>query len=67
YGDVNGDGKDDAADALEVLKSVVGKVKLTDAQLLAGDVNGDKAVNAQDALLILQKVVGKLPAYPVEI
>jgi len=67
YGDVTGDGKDDAGDALEVLKNVVGKVKFTDAQLLAGDVNGDKKVDAQDALMILQKVVGKLPHYPVEV
>lgn len=66
YGDVNGDGKDDATDALEILKSVVGKVTLNDAQNKAADTNGDSKVDAADALNILKKVVGKLGKYPVE-
>ncbi len=66
YGDVDGNGKVEATDALEVLKNVVGKVKFTDEQLLAADVNGDKKADAADALMILQKVVGKIDKFPVE-
>ncbi len=66
YGDVNNDGKSDAADALEVLKSVVGKVTFTDQQLKLGDVDGNGKSDASDALMILQKVVGKRDTFPVE-
>ncbi len=58
-GDIDGDNKIGAADALEALKHVVGKVTLTETQLLAGDVNKDNKVDAADALEILKKVVGK--------
>ncbi len=58
-GDIDGDGKISAADALEALKSVVGKVTLTDTQKLAGDVDKDGDVDATDALEILKEVVGK--------
>ncbi len=58
-GDIDGDGKISAADALEVLKSVVGKITLTDTQKLAGDVDKDGDVDATDALEILKEVVGK--------
>ncbi len=66
YGDVNGDGKDDAADALDVLKSVVGKVSFNADQFKAADTDGDGKADAADALNILKKVVGKLDKYPVE-
>lgn len=66
YGDVDGDTKISATDALEVLKSVVGKVELTAAQFKAADVSGDGKVGADDALLILQFVVGKIDHFPVE-
>ena len=58
-GDINGDGNINAKDALEALKSAVGKVKLNDAQKAAADVNGDGNVNAKDALEILKFAVGK--------
>ncbi len=66
YGDVDGDGKVSAADALEVLKSVVGKVTLTDEQKTAADVDGSGKVDATDALDILKKVVGNIDKFPVE-
>ena len=66
YGDVDGDTKVTAADALEVLKSVVGKVTLTDDQSKAADVDGSGKVDAADALEILKKVVGKIDKFPVE-
>ena len=58
-GDINADGNINAKDALEALKSAVGKVKLNDAQKAAADVNGDGNVNAKDALEILKYAVGK--------
>ncbi len=66
YGDVNGDGKDDASDALEILKYVVGKVNFDENQFKAADTNGDSKADAGDALNILKKVVGKLSQYPIE-
>lgn len=62
YGDVDGDGQIAAADALLVLKSVVGKVALTEAQQAAADFTfvvyeeAEHKVDTADALLILQKV-----------
>lgn len=61
-GDVDQNETISAADGLEVLKSVVGKVKLTEQQVAAADVNRDGTVSAADALLILQYIVGKVPA-----
>jgi hypothetical protein len=66
YSDVDGDTKVTAADALEVLKSVVGKVTLTDGQITAADVDGNGKVDAADALDILKKVVGKINQFSVE-
>ncbi len=66
YGDVDGNEAVSAADALMILKSVVGKVTLTDAQKVAGDLDGNGNVNAADALLVLKKVVGKVDKFPVE-
>ncbi|MBR4867833.1 MAG: dockerin type I repeat-containing protein [Clostridia bacterium] len=66
YGDLDGDTVVTAADALEVLKSVVGKVVLTDEQTIVADVDGSGEVDAADALNILKKVVGKIQTFPVE-
>ena len=66
YGDVDGDGKISAADALEVLKAVVGNVTLTDEQKVLADVDGDQKVSSADALTILKKVVGKIDKFPAE-
>jgi len=62
-GDVNGDKKADAGDALEVLKHVVGKGAITGDSLTLADVNADTKVDAADALDILKFVVGKLPIF----
>lgn len=66
YGDVDGNGKVEASDALEVLKSVVGKVTLTDEQFVKADTDGNGKADAADALNILKKVVGKIDRFPVE-
>ena len=66
YGDLDGDKKVTASDALTVLKSVVGKVSLNDEQIAAGDVDVSTKVDAADALMILQYVVGKIDKFPAE-
>ena len=66
YGDVDGDGRVSAADALEVLKAVVGNVTLTEEQIMLADVDGDEKITSVDALYILKKVVGKIDQFPVE-
>ena len=59
-GDVNGDGKVSARDALMVLKAVNGKLELNQQQILAADVVKDNKVTARDALFILKVVNGKV-------
>ena len=62
YGDVNGNDKIEAADALLVLRYVVGKAELTEAQQIAADISfmfyeeAEHKVDTADALLILQYV-----------
>lgn len=57
-GDVNGDGKIDAIDALMVLQASVGLISLTSTEYQAANVIVDNTVDAIDALAILQKSVG---------
>ncbi len=66
YGDVDGNGEVAAGDALEVLKSVVGKTVLTTQQTVAADTDVSGKVDATDALNILKKVVGKLDHFLAE-
>lgn len=70
-GDVNGDGKVDANDALVILKHVANLEILDEIATLFADVNGDTQVNANDALDILKYVAkliteftGKTPVVP---
>jgi len=59
-GDVNGDGRMDAVDALAVLAHVVGReLPASFAVQPQGDVSRDGAVTAADALLILEYRVGR--------
>lgn len=66
YGDVDQNGLIDAADALKVLQYSVGKIDLTESQLLAAEVDGKEGINAADALCILKKAVHKIERFPVE-
>ncbi len=63
-GDVNADESIDAKDALETLKSAVGKVKLSEDAALRADVNLDDKIDAKDALEILKYAVGKIKEFP---
>ena len=58
-GDVNGDEKVTAEDALLVLQHVAKKITLTANQIEVGDMNGDGKITEHDASLILQTIVGK--------
>ncbi len=66
YGDVDQNGQIAAADALTILKGVVGKTQLTEQQRTAADVDANGEIAATDALLVLKKVVGKIDRFPVE-
>ena len=58
-GDLNGDGKVDATDALLALQDSVKLTQLSDEQRAKADLNGDGKVDATDALEMLQKSVGR--------
>ena len=62
-GDVNGDGKINATDALLVLRSFAKKITLTPEQTLRADVNRDNKVNATDALKILRYFAKKITSF----
>jgi hypothetical protein len=66
YGDLNNDGKIDAADALMTLKAAVGKIDLNETEKKSANVNGDGIIDVADALLILKKAVNKIEKFPVE-
>ena len=66
FGDTNADGEVSASDALSVLKHVVGKGKINQADLCFSDVNFDYKVDASDALDILKRVVGKINRFTAD-
>ena len=65
-GDINGDGVVDIVDALLALKSGVGLLPLSSAELTRGDVGplvkgipvGNGVIDVEDAILVLRKAVG---------
>ena len=66
YGDVNGDGKINTADAALTYASINGKVTLKEGQRKAADVNGDGKINTADAAMIYARVNGKIAKFPAE-
>ena len=57
-GDVNGDGKIDAADAQLILQDTVELKRLTEDQIAHADMDGDGVITPTDALYVLQIEVG---------
>ncbi|MCH5279443.1 MAG: S8 family serine peptidase [Christensenellaceae bacterium] len=57
-GDINGNGVVEVADALLVMRHVLGLIELDDATLALADVDGDGTVRMVDALLILRMALG---------
>lgn len=66
YGDVNSDGKINAADALDVLRHVVGLYSFNEEEQKKADVNRDVQVDAVDALLVLKYTVKLVEELPVQ-
>lgn len=66
YGDVDGNGAVEAADALLALQASTGKINLTALQKQIADVDDNEGVSAADALLILQKATQKIDTFPKE-
>ncbi len=64
FGDSNNDTQINAKDALQVLRTAVGKENLDRWQTYIADVNIDGAVNAKDALMMLQYAVRKRVDFP---
>ena len=54
YGDINGDGEADFADAVMLIRYDIGLLTLTDQQKKFGDVNGDGEVDFADAIRIMR-------------
>ena len=65
-GDANGDGIVNADDALYILKSIVGLIKLEDNAKKIADVNANGKVDADDALDILKKKAGLIDKFAAE-
>ena len=63
-GDVTGDRKVNAQDALEILKSIVGKITFTEEQTALADTYGDGKLDAKDALYVLRYAVQKEESLP---
>lgn len=59
-GDVNGNGKVDAADYLMVMDTILGKYNMQSHQKIAGDVNGNGKIDAADYLMIMDCILGKI-------
>ena len=64
YGELSGDGKVTATDALIVLQHVVGKTAIAENLQKYADVDGVGGITSTDALLILQFSVGKIEKLP---
>lgn len=57
-GDVNGDNKITAEDALAILQSVTQDSSFNASQIKSADIDGDGKVTTADALMVLQYIVG---------
>ena len=66
YGDVNGDGAVDTADAVLVLQCAAKLIDKDSIDAKAADVNGDGTIDTADAVLILQYAAKLIDKFPVE-
>ena len=66
YGDVNGDGEVDIADALLTLRYAMGLLPDDALDLTAAEVDGDGVVSVSDALLILRCSMDLIGEFPIE-
>lgn len=66
YGDVNGDGSVDTADAVLLLQRAADLIGDDALNTAAADVNGDGVIDTADAVLVLQQVAGLISRFPVQ-
>ena len=67
YGDVNGDGAIDTADAVLILQYAAKLIDGTALNAAAADVNGDGAIDTADAVLVLQYAAKLIAAFPRQV
>jgi len=65
-GDITGNGKIDAEDAILVMQHVLNLKVLTNDQKKAADVNGDGKLDIRDVVLIMRKALGLIDKFPIE-
>jgi VWFA-related protein len=66
FGDITGNGKIDAEDAILVMQHVLNLKVLTNDQKKAADVNGDGKLDIRDVVLVMRKALGLIDKFPVE-
>lgn len=64
-GDIDANGKIDVADAILVLRGVVGLLTFEPRAEMAADVNNDGRIDVADAILILRKIVGLIDVFSI--
>lgn len=60
-GDLDGDKTITVADAIQILRYIVGFLSLTEVQLIKADTNGDQQIDTLDAVIILRLIIGLPP------
>ena len=63
-GDIDFDSDVDTADAIMVLRYIMGIIELSDAQLANAEVDGDGSVSIIDSLLVLRMALGLIEEFP---
>ena len=66
WGDADGDGEVTTADALLLMRYLIGSDTIDEENLELCDVNGDGKIDLMDALLIMRKAMGSIECFPVE-
>ncbi len=66
YGDADGNGKVESADASLVAQATLDLIKFTDDQIKACDVDGNGKIESADASLIAQRALDLITSFPVE-
>lgn len=66
YGDADGNGKVESADASLVAQAALDLITFTDSQIKACDVDGNGKIESADASLIAQRALDLITSFPVE-
>lgn len=63
-GDLNGDGRLDISDVVQLQGSLLGRVTLSDAAAQAADVNGDGRIDISDMVQMTAALLGRSSVKP---